>query len=281
MKTRIITGVCMFFAALPAFIFGKTALFVTVLALELVAVFEMLRCLGGAKTPALTLPSFLYAAAVPCGLFFVYGIAGRPVGCIVLISALTYFYVVALLVLATLSGGKVPVALAAESAATVFYITVGFTGIVMTRLFPHGLFFLIMTVVIAFGTDTFAYFSGMLFGKHKLIPSVSPKKTVEGAIGGTLLSTLAFVGCGYLYAYLYPDVRVRLPALILCGFLLAIVSQLGDLVASYIKRASGIKDYGGIFPGHGGVLDRFDSIIAVAPTMCILLFIPGLFPILS
>lgn len=281
MKTRIITGFVLLLIAIPVLAFGKTTLFSAVLALELVATFEMLRCLGAVRTPALAIPSFIYAAAVPCGLFFVYALAGRPVGCIVLLSALTYFYVVTLLVLSVLSGGKVSVSLACQCAVTVLYITVGFTGLIMTRMRPHGLFFVIMTAVTACATDIFAYFSGMLFGRHKLIPNVSPKKTVEGAIGGTLMSTLAFVGCGYLYAYYNHFAGVRLPALIFCGCFLAVVSQFGDLIASYIKRAAGIKDYGRIFPGHGGVLDRFDSIIAVAPAMCILLFVPGLFPIIS
>jgi phosphatidate cytidylyltransferase len=112
-------------------------------------------------------------------------------------------------------------------------------------------------------TDTFAYFTGMLFGKHKLIPAVSPKKTVEGAVGGTLFA----IGFTVLYGFIIGKVSSASPnylALVLVSLLVSILSQCGDLVMSLIKRKYGIKDYGKLFPGHGGVLDRFDSIIVTS-----------------
>ena len=100
-------------------------------------------------------------------------------------------------------------------------------------------------------------------GKHKLIPEVSPKKTVEGAIGGIVCAT----GLAILYGFIVSRATDLVPdylVLGLCGFVLSAVSQVGDLIASLIKREQGIKDYGNIFAGHGGVLDRFDSILSVA-----------------
>ena len=116
-----------------------------------------------------------------------------------------------------------------------------------------------LVFIIAWGTDTFAYVFGMLFGKHKLCPSLSPKKTIEGSIGGII----GAIGLTYLYIkYLEIDAYW---AFLLIAFIGSIVAQIGDLTASKIKRVTGIKDFGFIMPGHGGVLDRFDSILFIAP----------------
>lgn len=113
---------------------------------------------------------------------------------------------------------------------------------------------------IAFGTDVFAYFAGNLFGKHKLAPKISPNKTIEGSVGGILGSLILTVIYGMIFNLPY----LKLIPLAIVG---SIISQLGDLAASSIKRWTGIKDYGFIIPGHGGVLDRFDSIIFTTPVV--------------
>lgn len=111
----------------------------------------------------------------------------------------------------------------------------------------------------AFGTDIFAYFTGYLFGKHKLCPAISPKKTIEGAVGGILGSVIL---SGIFTLILLPDLLFHG---IVIGILGSIIAQFGDLTASIIKRKIGIKDYGNLIPGHGGVLDRFDSVLFTAP----------------
>lgn len=116
-----------------------------------------------------------------------------------------------------------------------------------------------LVVLTALGTDAMAYFSGYLLGKHKLCPKISPKKTVEGAIGGVLGSIILCTIFGYFIA---DDLLVDC---IIIGFCGSIVAQLGDLVASIFKRKMGIKDYGSLIPGHGGILDRFDSVLFTAP----------------
>ncbi|WP_028829893.1 phosphatidate cytidylyltransferase [Proteocatella sphenisci] len=116
-----------------------------------------------------------------------------------------------------------------------------------------------LVFIFAWGSDTCAYFSGMFFGKHKLIPEISPKKTVEGSIGGiagTVVMTLVFAKY-----FQEPNLMYFIP-LAMIG---STVSQIGDLFASAIKREFGIKDYGNLIPGHGGILDRFDSILFTAP----------------
>ncbi|MDR7856234.1 phosphatidate cytidylyltransferase [Tissierella sp.] len=115
--------------------------------------------------------------------------------------------------------------------------------------------------IIAFGTDTFAYLTGNLFGKRKLCPKVSPNKTIEGFVGGI------FGSCILLIAYaMYFNIN-PIWKIIVLSIVCSVIAQLGDLVASKIKRISGIKDYGSIMPGHGGILDRFDSIIFTAPVI--------------
>lgn len=126
--------------------------------------------------------------------------------------------------------------------------------------------FIGLIFIIAFSTDSFAYLVGISLGKHKLIPDVSPKKSIEGAIGGivaTVIITtlyLSYFGIGIL------------PIDLILGFTGSIIAQCGDLVASRIKRDTGIKDFGHLIPGHGGIIDRFDSVILVAPVVLNLYF---------
>ena len=147
------------------------------------------------------------------------------------------------------------------------YILVGFVSIVYLHDFVKGGAYLYLTVFIgAWITDIFAYFCGMLFGKggkHKLIPDVSPKKTVEGSIGGIAFCVLSMVIFGIVLEAC-TKYEANLLVFALAGVAVSIVAQIGDLSMSVIKRTYGIKDYGKLFPGHGGILDRFDSILAVS-----------------
>ncbi|WFD11712.1 phosphatidate cytidylyltransferase [Tepidibacter hydrothermalis] len=118
--------------------------------------------------------------------------------------------------------------------------------------------YIYLIFVIAWMTDTFAYFSGYFFGKHKLIPAVSPKKTIEGSIGGVIGSSLSCVVFGYIFGF-------DLMHMGIIGLIGSMIAQIGDLFASAIKRFLEVKDYGKLIPGHGGILDRFDSIILTAP----------------
>ena len=126
--------------------------------------------------------------------------------------------------------------------------------------------------ILAFIPDSGAYFAGRYFGKHKLAPVISPKKTVEGAIGGAAVSVVGML----LYAFIMDvafTVEVSYTAALIYGILGAGADVFGDLMFSSIKRQTGIKDYGNLIPGHGGILDRFDSMITVAPLAEILLLL--------
>lgn len=129
----------------------------------------------------------------------------------------------------------------------------------LIRDLPEGWFWIIILLSATWASDTFAYFTGRFLGKHKMAPLLSPKKTMEGAVGGVLGSVLL---C-YVFALWLPKFEV-LPLLII-GFVIGMASLLGDLVESATKRQAGVKDSGQIIPGHGGVLDRFDSLLFTAP----------------
>lgn len=141
----------------------------------------------------------------------------------------------------------------------IFYIGIFLDFIVITiNNFDLGKIYVWLVFIISFMTDIFAYFSGYLFGKHKLIPNVSPKKTIEGAVGGVLGSTCCCILFGNYFG-------LDLINMAIIGSVGSVIAQFGDLFASSIKRYVGIKDYGKLIPGHGGILDRFDSVILVAP----------------
>ena len=129
-----------------------------------------------------------------------------------------------------------------------------------------GPFLVLLPLVAAWGSDTCALFAGILFGKHKLAPVVSPKKTVEGAVGGVVGATVIMLAVVAVFNRFTP-VDIPFFAAAVLGAVGAVIGQLGDLTFSVIKRQTGIKDYGHIFPGHGGLLDRFDSVIFVAPVV--------------
>lgn len=130
--------------------------------------------------------------------------------------------------------------------------------------FQIGQFIVLLPLLAAWGADTCALFAGMLFGKHKLAPVVSPKKTVEGAVGG-VVGGAVLVLLAALLMNTFLDLDMPIWAALVLGGAGAVLGEVGDLSFSIIKRQTGIKDYGHIFPGHGGVLDRFDSVLFVAP----------------
>ena len=133
----------------------------------------------------------------------------------------------------------------------------------------HGVCYVVICLAAAWLSDAAAYFVGTFFGKHKLCPEISPKKTVEGAVGGVIGGTLILVAYMLVYQLVQAsrgyDFSVNYLAAVMIGIISGLLSIVGDLTASLIKRQNNIKDFGKIFPGHGGVLDRFDSVLFVAP----------------
>ncbi len=250
MLTRILTAVVALILLVPLLIFGGTwgacALFALIAGFS---VYEMLGCCGLLKKYIISIPAILLSAFI--ALVPVLKFRYESTLFIYILPVL----IVLVLMYAVLDHKNIDIERLLMFVCLAVYITAGFTALSIMRV-DFGLWAIAFALAIAWCTDTFAYFSGMFFGKRKLCPEISPKKTIAGAVGGTIFGTLA----GVLVLWLALDK----PYLGLAALPLSIISQLGDLAASVIKRRFGVKDYGKIFPGHGGVLDRFDSIIPVA-----------------
>ena len=135
--------------------------------------------------------------------------------------------------------------------------------------FDEGIYLVWFVFLASWGSDTCAYCVGVLIGKHKMTPKLSPKKSIEGAVGGVVGAALLFVLYTYFVINRYTAITLSLPLAAVLGAVGALVSMVGDLAASAVKRDHGIKDYGKLIPGHGGIMDRFDSVIVAAPIVCI------------
>lgn len=136
-----------------------------------------------------------------------------------------------------------------------------------------SLYMLILSVGGAWLADTGAYFTGTFFGKHKLCPDISPKKSVEGYIGGIVFNVIGFPLLGLAFSKITPELEPHYLLLSVLGLICAVLGAAGDLFASYVKRIAGVKDFGKIMPGHGGILDRFDSVLTVVPAVYMFLLI--------
>ena len=286
MKIRIITAIIAAAVFIPILIFSYTWVFPCAMALaSVLGCIEMISCVGQKKNLWLVLPISVIAALAPIGVryFSTYRptlwIAVSPYASsfddyltlAVCVAAVTAIYVLGVAVFANKT---LPITDAAMVIAGCFYIISAFAAIVYLRDYVlHGNFIYLLIFFVAWMSDSFAYFTGRLFGKHKLIPSVSPKKTVEGAIGGIVFGVITAVAFGFVIETFFdPDGVITANYLLLAvsGIFLSVVSQIGDLIMSVIKRHYNIKDYGKFFPGHGGILDRFDSIIAVSLIMAVI-----------
>lgn len=158
-----------------------------------------------------------------------------------------------------------------------YYVCFLLSHVLLVREQIQGSVYVWLIFITAWGSDTGAYFTGKAIGKRKLAPKLSPNKTIEGSIGGIILSAVLCIVYGLcmetLFSIKIDNVMFRFAII---GVIGSIVGQLGDLTASAIKRYTGIKDYGNLIPGHGGVLDRFDSILFTAPLVYCLIILMGI-----
>jgi phosphatidate cytidylyltransferase len=254
MKTRTITAICMAVVMVPILIWGNHYhLFDAFgLVLSLCAAYEFRKMFRTAKA----LPLWVDAITILfTGLVYTLLLlrSSNLLSWNVLIAAILLLLVIygILLVFVPLFSG----ADFANALTTILFCSAGFYALALLRTISLNL--ILYLLLVAMITDMFAYFVGMKFGKHKLIPLVSPKKSVEGAIGGFVFGTIAGSVFGILTQVFGGNFSPVL--IVIISILLSILSQIGDLVFSKFKRSYGIKDYSNLFPGHGGVLDRFDS----------------------
>lgn len=177
---------------------------------------------------------------------------------------LLFLYACVLLVYMVLSYPKTTFADVSASVFSVIYVVVLLSHFILIRKAENGKLLIWVPFIIAWLSDTMAYTFGLLLGKHKLIPKVSPKKTIEGAVGGVLGGAGFMFVYGLICSYLI-GIETNILNMVIAGVVGSVLSQFGDLAASCIKRERDIKDFGSVLPGHGGILDRFDSVIVVAP----------------
>ena len=264
MLVRIITGIVGI--GLAAFVIqaGGTLFAVCGLVLALGAWFEYCNAFSRKGYSPAFLIGGLFVSAM---CYAAYG--GLDTG---LLTMLSLGAVLVMFLLTVLLHGSFSVPSAAVSAAGVLYLGMSFAHLIGLRVMEHGMApvetqlgvlepgcALIWTALIGtWASDTFAYFAGSFLGRRKLCPSISPGKTVEGFVGGLIGTTASVAGLGVLFGF---DVRV----MAVLGLCICLIATLGDLVESVMKRYTGIKDSGHIIPGHGGIWDRFDSVIYTVP----------------
>ena len=227
-----------------------------------IGVYELLWRTGLVKRPRMVVYSVIMGAAIPFWSFF-----GMPyewgLGAVLLLFILLFAELL-------MDHGKIPFVEVSYCFFGGLIVPFLFSSLVRILGGENGRYYIMIPFFMAFLSDIGAYFTGRFFGKHKMAPIISPKKTIEGMIGGFVLDVLGMIGYAFILSHFFTlNVNYLLAALY--GFVGAAAAVFGDLCFSVIKRQTGIKDYGNLIPGHGGVLDRFDSVIVVAPLAELLL----------
>lgn len=265
MKQRLISaGVALPILAIVLFCYETFVFNLVISVLSFIAVYEMLMATKYIENKALAVICLSYTAIFP---FTSHPIISPFTDTIILVFALTLF------IFLLANHKKIKIEEVALSGVVSFLITASFSvSIYMRNNFGTfvGLFYLCIALGSAWFSDAGAYFAGMFFGKHKLAPNISPKKTIEGAIGGVISNIIFMSLYGLLYTFIigkFFDTVIEIDYIKMIIFLpfISVSGILGDLSASIVKRQCMIKDFGNIMPGHGGVLDRFDSVLFTIP----------------
>lgn len=257
-RERILTAVIFAVIMVPVLVFSDTVAFPVVMGLVgAVCVFELLSCTQLIKRPVFAALTELFAVALPACTYF----GGSK----------WLFITVLLFIIVTVSYEVITeqteiMSRVYSALFIILYVVIGFSSIVYLRRL--GLMLVLFIFLTAWFTDIFAYVSGYFFGKHKLIPKLSPNKTVEGAVGGIAMTVVSNVVIGIIYGVVKID-KVNFVAIIILSLIASCMAQIGDLAMSQVKRYYKIKDFGNLLPGHGGFLDRFDSVVAVSVTTMI------------
>ncbi len=261
--TRLISGVALIIISFIVLFIGGPVTGIFAMALSLVGVFEFCRVYGIEKrSPAV----FAYVWTVLYYVTLMLGnmkIQGFTLSFLVLPIMITYL--LAILAVYVFRYPEYHDREIMASFMSFFYVSVMLSYLYKIRVMDNGGYYVVLIFLCSWGNDTLAYCTGMLFGKHKMSPKLSPKKSVEGLIGGIIGAGI--LGCLYgffLNGKIDTQFNIYLTLFIVCA-LGAIPAVIGDLAASAIKRNNDVKDYGKLIPGHGGVLDRFDSMIFTAP----------------
>lgn len=255
MKTRILTAIILIPLLVLVLLSASPVIAAAVTVISAVGLYEFYKATGLKDKKCLCILGYLAAIAIPLMRSFVNPQFYAP---------LAYLFMFLLFVIMLARHKTVSVTDAAMVIFSVIYIPYFLTNLLYIRELEQGRVLIWIPFIGAFLTDTCAYFAGVFLGRHKLCPEISPKKTIEGSLGGILGCMAACMLYGRLLEKAW-SLDINYISLGILGLAMSIVSQIGDLSASIIKRKFGIKDYGSLFPGHGGILDRLDSVIMIAP----------------
>ena len=252
-KTRLLSGIVLVAVALLTIISGGYVLFFTLLGISLIGMQELYKAMKVRTDQfnALEIAGYLGAViyyVLMAADFEKYGMMGVIIAFMIFMFVYVFNY------------PRFHAEQVMPAFFGVVYVAVMLSFIYLTRSLPDGKFLVWLIFLCSWGCDTCAYCVGMLIGKHKMAPVLSPKKSVEGGIGGVAGAALL----GVIYAAATGGPMAEYALICAVG---SLISMVGDLAASAIKRNQGIKDYGKLIPGHGGILDRFDSVIFTAPAI--------------
>ncbi len=285
MKERVITGICIGVVCIPILLFSEYIIYPIFLGLlSVLAIWELLRVLGCHKLLKVALPSYLLGGVLPIFAYKDFFSYEKHADYLLIVATAVFAYLLYLAAVCVFEKetyyrkdrssrrsivdfGKI-----ASVFMAVTYVSVSFSAMSLTRYIKNGEYVFAMVFIAAWSCDIFAYFTGRLFGKHKLAPHLSPKKTIEGSIGGIIFAILSCLLYGFII-HKATGLESNYFVLGVIGLLLSVFSQIGDLFASLIKREYGIKDYSNIMPGHGGIMDRFDSILSISSILLLICII--------
>ena len=254
-KTRLLSGIILVALALVIIISGGYVTLLSLLGISIIGMFELYRVFKLEKTP---LAYLSYGMAV---LFYLDQFAGGIIDPL----ALVMLFLILLMFVYVFTYPKYEAKDVMAIFFGMFYVAVMLSYVYQIRVLENGVYLAFLIFICSWGCDTCAYCVGVLFGKHKMAPILSPKKSIEGAVGGVVGTALLTV----IYALVFrTQMGLGMRSIIVLAIISAIaglISMVGDLTASAIKRNYDIKDYGTLIPGHGGIMDRFDSTMITAP----------------
>ena len=265
-KVRALSAVVLVAILGTALFFGGYYLWALMLLSSLVGFFEFLRAMREPSERDNMKPDILEAVGYAgVAVLYVILLVVKPGNDLIVVFYALVLLLIALMIVYVLQFPRFPTSKMMQVFFGVIYVGIMLSFVYLTRMADEGLKLVWLIFIASWICDTCAYLTGMLFGKHKLTPRLSPKKSVEGAIGGVA----GAAAVGFLYGVIISLGDAAWVSAVICAAG-AVISQFGDLTASAIKRNHDIKDYGKLIPGHGGILDRFDSVIITAPIVFIL-----------
>jgi len=269
-RTRVLSGAVLLIILAIVFVLGGNYLLAFMGVTSIIGLYEFYRATGlcSKEKPVDLLTAIGYLACIALYVYLLFSNGAITYAAFIIIISLVIMFGVFVLTFPKYDITKI-----AYAFVGLCYVPFLLEFVYLTRQLENGIYLVWLIFLSSWICDTFAYLTGMLFGKHKLAPVLSPKKSIEGGVGGVVFSALFGGIYGFVISkYISVNVSMTVVCALVCA-VGAVVSQIGDLAASAVKRNMEIKDYGHLIPGHGGILDRFDSVIFAAPMVYIISYL--------